>query len=175
MAHRWRTLCPSSTSPTTSLSPLSHPPLSPDTLWLLVEGKRTICCSSCPVTGQQPSPLGPLPHCPLSQPSRPCLCVCVRTRWTSVPSFKTSTCMSLFFFLRDLLMMIVHVCVFVCVCVCMCVCVHVCAQRDSVSNLKQSQVLCRAFLWGPQTDPHPSPTPPLAIGTAWCTDTPQGG
>ena len=33
--------------------------------------------------------------------------------------------MSLFFFLRDLLMMIVHVCVFVCVCVCVFVCMCV--------------------------------------------------
>ena len=65
-ARRRRPLCWAS-----PLTPSLHP-----SLVVLVEGKMTICCPSCPVTGQQPSLMAQF-HCPLSAWDSECMCVCV--------------------------------------------------------------------------------------------------
>lgn len=60
--------------------PPLHPPPThtpPPLLLVLVEGKMTICCPSCPVTGQQPSLMAQF-HCPLSALDfKVCVYVCV--------------------------------------------------------------------------------------------------
>lgn len=92
-------------------------PLTPPSWLVLVVGKMTICCPSCPVTGQQSSLMAQL-HCPLSV--WPCVWVyliceidCILTFYSWVLKF---------------------------VLICLCAlgwCVLVC----------ESQVLCEAFLW----------------------------
>lgn len=112
-------------------------------LLVLVEGKMTICCPSCPVTGQQPSLMAQF-HCPLSvRDSRVCVCVetialpltCVR----GIVCRTSSTRVSRFVF------------------ICLCVRVCLCTVNVSVSASRRAKYCEELPVGVPErTHPHPA-------------------